>query len=135
MGRTQDKPQPPVPCWRCGCAEPIPTLEQQIDLAIAVHRTFGEPYLWEPQEWAALYTLLEDGDIIELCRNSFLRMLNPDAQGILIWRARTKENIRIDRRQLKAEPPEPRIETPKPKPAAPPMPDPKSKVDDDFDPF
>ncbi len=130
MKRTQETPL--VPCWRCGNSEPIPSLEAQIDLAIAIHRSYGEPYIWQPEEWAALYTLMEDGDIVELARNSFLRMLVPDAQGVLIWRARTRENIRIDRRQLRFEPPEP--PKPKPKPELAKIEPKKSKIDE-LDPF
>jgi hypothetical protein len=86
---------------------------------MGVHKSYGQPYDWPLEIWAMLLAVLQPGDIIELCRNSFLRMLMPDSQGVLIWR--NGENIRIDRRQLKRE----SLEPPKPKPAPAAKPHPK----------
>jgi hypothetical protein len=88
-----------------------------------------------------LLAVLQEGDIIELCRNSFLRMLCPDSQGVLVNRG--GEVLRIDRRQLRREPlepPKPEAKKPptvttrgaKPSPPKPPHPEPK-KITDDSD--
>jgi hypothetical protein len=111
------------PCWRCRSDGPPPTLDQQVEIVRSVHQSWGEPYDWPDAEWLNLRLLMQPGDIIELCRNSFLRMLNPDAQGVLIWRAGT--TIRIDRRQIRRE-----AFDGKPKPASPRKP-PQPFTDDD----
>ena len=90
-----------IPCWKCGNpdAASVPPLAVQVEFVMGVHRSYGSPYDWPAEEWGALLAVLEPGDVLELCKNSYLRMLMPDAQGVLI--SRNGETIRVDRRQLR----------------------------------